>query len=616
MNRRSARLGAWTVRSVMLALATGAALAGSLAGLSGCGGGSDEPIAVSDFPPRYSPPPDARPGGELRVLAAGDVDSLDPGALQGQFAGILSFATQRTLLAARLAPGKGFEPDVAARMPKVDRLAGTVDFWLRRDVRFSPPVSRPVRAADFKYALERGLMPGVANGYLKVFLPGLEGLAVAEREAERKPTRAPEISGVKALGPWHLRLQFEGSVPPLAVSALSLPFAAAVPREYAATFDRQVPSTYGLHAVASGPYMVANDSEGNLTGYQPNVKIQLVRNPEWNPASDFRPAFVDSIRVESGYANTDFAARQILTGDSAINGDFGPGPAVLLEAVKADPGQLMMIPSGAVLYAALNTTVSPLDKVNVRRAVVAATNREAMRLARGGRLAGELATHFIPPGVPGFEEAGGFAGPAFDFLAHPEGDLDLAADYMRKAGYPDGTYTGSSHLTMVTSATDFGRRTAEVVRQAFESLEIPVTVQVVSRDVMYSRFCNVPAAAVAVCPDVGWIQELDDPQTLLSQTFDGAAIQSTGNSNWPQLNVPRVNRAMSRAERIYDPARRAKAWGRIDRMVTGLAPAIPNVWLEVAVISSSNVANVISSSLAATALPMASLKDPGPDEGG
>lgn len=593
----------WALLAGMVAILAVAAV------FSGCGDGNDRP-AGSDFAPRYAPPPDARRGGELRVLAAGDVDSLDPGVLQGQFAGMVSAATQRSLVAASQSPEAEFRPDVASKLPRVHRHRGAIDFWLRDDVRFSPPVSRPVRAADFEYALERGLLPGVANGYLKVFLPGLKGLSAAERAAGEDPTRAPDISGVEALGRRHLRLRFDGQVPPLAVAALSLPFAAAVPRDYAIPFDHEVPSTYGQHLIASGPYMVANDAEGNLTGYEPGVKIQLVRNPEWDRASDFRPALLDAVRVETGYSNTGLASREILTGSSAVNGDFAPGPTMLHQAAEAGPGQLMVVPSGAVLYAALNTTVPPLDDLNVRRAVIAATNREALRQARGGKFAGELATHFIPPGVSGFEEAGGFDGPGFDFLANPSGDQELAAEYMRRAGYPDGRYTGEADLTMVTNTTEVGQRTGEVVRQALETLGIPVTVKTVAADVMYSRFCNVPAAAVAICPDVGWVQQFDDPQTVLSQTFDGTAIQSVNNSNWPQLDVPRVNAAMRRSEGIYDPDRRARAWGRIDRMVTGLAPAIPNLWAEVPLIASADVVNVVDPALGATSLSMTSLKDP------
>jgi peptide/nickel transport system substrate-binding protein len=45
----------------------------------------------------------------------------------------------------------------------------------------------------------------------------------------------------------------------------------------------------------------------------------------------------------------------------------------------------------------------------------------------GGPLAGQIGTHFIYPGNPGYDEAGGDAGPAFDYNAHPAGDPALAA---------------------------------------------------------------------------------------------------------------------------------------------------------------------------------------------
>lgn len=606
-----------TERYLGLNLATVMLVSGLLIGsllFLGCGDPNRSLTSHSNFAPRYVPPKNAERGGELRVLASGDVDSLDPGVLQGQFAGMVASATNRTLVSAFQSRRSGLRPDVAVELPRVDRLGGTVLFRLRNDVRFSPPVSRRVRAEDFEYALERGLLPGVANGYLNVFLPGLEGLAPAAKAAMRVPTTAPDITGIEALGARRLRLKFDGQVPPLAVAALSMPFAAPVPREYAAGFDREIPSTYGVHAVASGPYMIANDSEGNLSGYEPGSSIRLVRNPEWNPSSDFRPAFLDSIRVESGYSNTNMASQDILTGRSAINGDFAPSSAMLRIAAGSDPGQLMMIPSGAVLYAALNTTIPPLDDINVRRAIVAATDRTALRAARGGKVTGKLATHFIPPGVPGFEYAGGFKGPGFDFLSHPSGDSKLAAKYLRRAGYPAGTYSGDARLTMITDTTEVGQRTGEVVRQAIESLGIPVTVRKVVSDVMYSRFCNVPAAAVAICPNVGWIQQLNDPQTIFSQTFNGEAIQRINNSNWPQLNVPRVNAAMRRAEQVHSLSDRAKSWGRIDRMVTSLAPAIPNLWSEVAVIASSDVETVIDPALAAPSLTMTSLKDPSPKD--
>ena len=75
---------------------------------------------------------------------------------------------------------------------------------------------------------------------------------------------------------------------------------------------------------------------------------------------------------------------------------------------------------------ALNTSKPPFNNVNVRKAVIAASDRVALLATQGGPLSGIVATHFIPPGVPGFQQAGSVAGPsgaAYDFVQHPTGDM-------------------------------------------------------------------------------------------------------------------------------------------------------------------------------------------------
>ena len=74
--------------------------------------------------------------------------------------------------------------------------------------------------------------------------------------------------------------------------------------------------------------------------------------------------------------------------------------------------------------------------------MVGGFDREAMRLVRGGELIGDIPTHMIPPGLPGFEEAGGSDGFGLDFMSKPGGDPALAAEYFRKAGFASGRYEG------------------------------------------------------------------------------------------------------------------------------------------------------------------------------
>ena len=97
-----------------------------------------------------------------------------------------------------------------------------------------------------------------------------------------------------------------------------------------------------------------------------------------------------------------------------------------------------MEPSGGNRYISLNTTVKPLDNVNVRRAISAVIDRDALRQTRGGPYARHDRTHFLPPGIAGFEEAGGEKGPGFDFSSNPTANVALAKQYMKKAGYSNG----------------------------------------------------------------------------------------------------------------------------------------------------------------------------------
>ena len=79
-----------------------------------------------------------------------------------------------------------------------------------------------------------------------------------------------------------------------------------------------------------------------------------------------------------------------------------------------------------------------------------------------------MATHFIPPDFPGFEESGGAEGFGLDFLANPKGDPELAARYLREAGFESGQVRGRRGArSMVAATTRPGKDTAVVVREQF-----------------------------------------------------------------------------------------------------------------------------------------------------
>jgi peptide/nickel transport system substrate-binding protein len=300
----------------------------------------------------------------------------------------------------------------------------------------------------------------------------------------------------------------------------------------------------------------------------------------------------------------------VLTGSAEVNGDFSAPPSVIKQAAtESDPGQLTVTPSGGNRYIALNTQKPPFDDINVRKAVIAGSNRTDLRNTRGGELVGPVATHYLPPDFPGFEEAGGLEGTGLDYLANPNGDPAVSAAYFKKAGMSSGKCEGPNcEITMVGDDSPPGSDTAEVFNSQLEEMGFKVNFQKVTHDIMYTKFCSVPANAPDVCPNVGWLKDFNDGQAMIDVPFNGGTINPENNSNWPQLNVPAVNKAMAQARLVDDPAERRQAWGDVDTLINEQAPAVPWVWDNQANIASSDVAGVINKSNANWDLSFTSLK--------
>ena len=532
---------------------------------------------------------EAKKGGTLTVVGTDDIQYMDPGAQYYQFDYmVLAQPGHRALYGWKAGETKPI-PDLATAMPQVSDGGKTVTIKLRKGVRFSPPVNREVTSADVKYALERIFLPQVGNGYATTYFSGIEG------NVEYTEGKAKEISGIETPDPQTIVLKL--TEPSFAISsgnALALPGSAPVPKEVAEKYDKGDTSRYGQYVAFTGPYMIKADGKGKLTGWQPGKQIELVRNPNWNRDSDFREANLDRILVKLGQ-NATVASRQILNGKGQVSGDFAAPPTpILKQALESREDQIDVLPSQGNRYISLNTRIKPLDDVNVRRAIFAVTDREELRLTRGGETLGTVANHFIPPEIPGFEEAGGEAGPGFDFTRNPNGEVELAKDYLRKAGFESGMYEGPE-LLMVGDDEAPSNRTAEAFQAQLEKIGVKVKLRQVPHETVLSEFCQVPKADVAICPNLGWAKDFYDAQAFIDLIFSGENIvQDGGNYNHSELDIPEMNKKIAEAGRITDPDERAKAYGQLDRDLTELAAVIPWLWDNQVNIRSSDVDGVVN----------------------
>jgi peptide/nickel transport system substrate-binding protein len=556
--------------------------------VAGCGGSSNN-NSSSGGKAATTVSAGAKKGGHLDVLSASDVDGLDPGYWYYQYDYMaLMEPTQRSLYgweADKTTP----TPDLAVGQPKLSGGNKTMTIKIRPGVKYSPgPVKRTVKADDFKYALERCFLPQVGNGYVNAYLGTLVGLDAF------KSGKAKGISGITTPDDNTLVMKF--TQPTGAVGqTLALPCTVPVPREYAKKFDSGKQSTYGQHQVFTGPYMIKGSEDGDVKpGYVPGKKIELVRNPNWGgeKQGDFKPAYLDTITFLGGN-DLSVASRKILQGNAMLSGDFAAPPtAIMKRAYQSQRDQVQIIPSGGNRYIGLNTAIPPFDNENLRKAVVAQTNRTALIQSRGGPLLGKPATHILPPGMGGFEEAGGY-GTKLDFYKKPAGDPAVAKKYMAAAGFPSGKYNGPEIL-MVGDDQPPASKTGEVFLETLKSLGFKVRYRQVPHDVMYSKFCQVPKAKVNVCPNVGWGKDFFDAESMLFPTFYGKNIVPSGNVNYPQLNDPTINSMMDKARQLTDQTARDKAWAAIDDKITAGAYVVMWIWDNDVNIRSKNVNGVQS----------------------
>jgi peptide/nickel transport system substrate-binding protein len=562
----------------LIALAGVAAIAVTACGSSSKTAGSGKPVA----------------GGTATILwTAGGVDSLDPGYwyYQEDYTDLMQ-PTQRQLYSFT-AQGTQPMPDLATALPAVSDGGKTITIHIRSGIHYSPPLqSKTVTTMDIKYAMERCFLASVGNGYSEAYYAKILGAPSAPA------SKLPDMNA-GLLTPNATTLIIKTSVPVGVLTdaqSLALPCTTPVPQYYAAKYDTGATSTYASHEVFTGPYMVQGGSTGTIpsSGYTSTKLLVLVRNPSWSQATDpLRTPHFNSIVFKGEYDVT-VASRETLDGNAMISGDYAAPPTPVLQQglTSSQKSQFIIAPSGGNRYISLNTTIPPLNNIDVRKAINAVIDKNALRLTRGGPVLGTIATHYIPPGIPGFSQAGGDTGPGYDFDSNPNGNLTLAEHYMKLAGYPTGKYTGSALLTIADNEPP-ASNTAVAVQSELAEIGFKLNFREVPHATVLSKFCLVPKAKVAICPTLGWGKDFFDAQSMIDPVFNGRNIVPVGNTNTAQVNDPTLNAQMDAAEQLTTATARAAAWAKIDDEVTAGAYQVPWLWDNEVSFASKNVHLVV-----------------------
>jgi peptide/nickel transport system substrate-binding protein len=540
---------------------TGLALAMAMAlGVSACGGsGGSSSSGKKDQALTSIVNASDKKGGTVTLDHSTGPDSLDPG--NTYYGWVQNFARlyARSLLTFKPAAGKDgltVVPDLATGLGTASADAKTWTYHLRTGVKFED--GTPVTSKDVKYAIERSnFAPDVmANGptYFKAYLAG--GDKYQGPYKDKSPTGLQSIETPDAS---------------TIVFHLAKPFADF---DYLATFSQTAPveqskdsgATYVQHIQSTGPYKFASYSEGK--------SATLVRNPQWNKATDpIRTALPDKyelrFNVNQRTIDNDLLADN-LTVDMA-------GTGVAAETQSKILGNKSRLAStddaiaGATSYMALNVNVKPFDNPDCRKAVQYAVDKSSVVDAEGGAVKGDVATTLLPPSVNGYTK--------FDQYPTPgnKGDAAKAKAALTACGMPNGFHTTltarSDRQTEVDGAT--------AIQAALKKVGITVDIKTFPADKYFSNYAGVPDYVHS--HNIGmmmmaWGADWPTGYGFLDQIVDGSAIKPSGGNNLMELNDPTINKALSDAIANTDSAARTKAWGDIDKLVMQNASVVPLIY--------------------------------------
>jgi peptide/nickel transport system substrate-binding protein len=444
----------------------------------------------------------------------------------------------RTLLANPGLPsdegGAELHPDLAAGMPEISRDGLTWTFRLKQGITYGPPLQHTsVVAADIIRALEREADLASPDTYA-FYYSVIEGFdAAVKGEAE-------SISGLEAPDDSTLVVHLTHPEGDLA-NLLAMPATAPIPPSpsnpsspmgIAQGLDR-----YGRFLVSTGPYMIegADDLDPELpakerrpiSGYVPGHSLTLVRNPSWERGTDrLRPAYLDRIEVTLGIS-IDEAVRRIRRGEADLYVYEAPAPQLpiaLVQRFQDHPElgvQVKKGPRNTVRYITMNLAVSPLDDLDVRRAILYAIDKKELLDLRGGPIIGEVANHIVPDSL----ENGLLA----SWDPYPS-SIEAAMAEMAKSKYDkdgDGRcdHPACRGLLMRSSLGYFPEmdELAARVRRDLERIGIKLRIETVTARRSYDDLLD-PSAKVPLAIYPAWGQDFPNASTFMTPLFWSQSI--------------------------------------------------------------------------------------------
>jgi peptide/nickel transport system substrate-binding protein len=485
----------------------------SAVALAACGGGSSSssssPSTSEAEGEGESTPPaegEGNEGGTLKGAYTSFPDYMDPQisyTAEGWTAMRPVYVPLLTYKAASEAEGSEIIPGLAKELPKVTNGGKTYTMFLRPGLKYSN--GEPIKAGDFKYAVERCFLTNSGGS------PFYTDIVGAEKFAETKKGGIPGIKVNEKTGEIVITLeQPRGTFN----NELALMFVAPIPQS---TPDEDQSAS---PIPASGPYMLTKSEPGRGWTYE--------RNPYWakdNGKEIELPAgHVDKIEIEI-QRNQSTQVNDIESGK--LNWIFDPPPTDRYQEVKEkfEGTQFTSEPTISTYYFWMNQTTEPFNNLKIREAVNYAVDPAALERIYTGQIVGTQ--QILPPGMPGYKK--------FELFPH---DIAKAKELVAESGVKD------KEVTVWTDSESPNNDAGTYYQGVLEEIGLKAELKILNPDNYFTVIGNTSTPNL----DTGfadWFQDYPHPNDFLF-LLNGENIQPTNNQVFGQTNIPALNKKIDK----------------------------------------------------------------------
>ncbi|MAU24597.1 MAG: ABC transporter substrate-binding protein [Chloroflexi bacterium] len=408
-------------------------------------------------------------------------------------------------------------------------------FNLREGIKFSN--GDPVKASDFKWAIERASNPDTGSLNAEVYLGDIVGV----KEVIESGGSLTEVSGLKAIDDNTLEITID-EPKTYFLAKLTYPTAFVLSKDY---IEKQGEDWID-NPVGTGPFI--------LSEYQIGQTLKLKKNENY---------WADKAKVDGIIMNLAGGVSMAMYENDEID-ITGVGLADL-ERVK-DPNDSLskdlvnVPPQFSLNYIGFNVNMPPFDDVNFRKALSYAVDKEIIAEKIYSGLT-KPSYSIIPPGFPGYSPS----------IKGIEFNEELAKEYLAKSKYSDPSTRPRIIVTIPGTGGSPGLDTEVISDMWKETLGIEVEIQQVE---WATYLQDMNRKRLQLWAGSGWQADYADPQDFIDVLFYSKSDVNHGN-----YSNPEVDKLILEARTEVDNNRRFLLYNQAEQMIVDEAAIFP-LWFD------------------------------------